>query len=88
MSMPGLPAWLVGVLLLVQPAGSLALSAVFLRERPSWPQLAGVAVILAGVLIAASGQSRGTRRVAREDYPGDQSRPPPTRPGRRQIKPL
>ena len=54
MSMPGLPAWLVGALLLVQPAGSLILSAVFLRERPSAAQLAGVAVILAGVLIAAS----------------------------------
>ena len=54
MSMPGLPAWLVGVLLLVQPAGSLTLSAVFLDERPSGPQLVGVAVMLAGVLIAAS----------------------------------
>jgi drug/metabolite transporter (DMT)-like permease len=79
MSMPGLPAWLVGVLLLVQPAGSLTLSAVFLRERPSWPQLVGVAVILAGVLIAASGQSRATRRAARADYPGAQSRPAPNR---------
>jgi drug/metabolite transporter (DMT)-like permease len=66
MSMPKLPAWLVGVLLLVQPAGSLTLSAVFLRERPSWPQLVGVAVILAGVLIAASGQSRGTAHAARQ----------------------
>lgn len=64
MSMPGLPAWLVGVLLLVQPAGSLTLSAVFLRERPSWPQLVGVAVTLAGVLIAATGQSRGTAHAA------------------------
>jgi drug/metabolite transporter (DMT)-like permease len=66
MSMPRLPAWLVGVLLLVQPAGSLTLSAVFLDERPSWPQLVGVAVMLAGVLIAASGQNRGARRAARE----------------------
>jgi drug/metabolite transporter (DMT)-like permease len=64
MSMPKLPAALVGVLLLVQPAGSLTLSAVFLRERPSWPQLVGVAVILAGVLIAASGQRRGTGHAA------------------------
>jgi drug/metabolite transporter (DMT)-like permease len=54
MSMPGLPAWLVSALLLVQPAGSLILSAVFLGERPSAPQFAGVAVILTGVLIAAS----------------------------------
>jgi drug/metabolite transporter (DMT)-like permease len=56
MSMPRLPAWLVGVLLLVQPAGSLALSALFLGERPTWTQLVGVAVMLAGVLIAATGQ--------------------------------
>jgi drug/metabolite transporter (DMT)-like permease len=74
MSMPGLPAWLVGVLLLVQPAGSLTLSAVFLGERPSWPQLVGVAVILAGVLIAASGQSRGAQRAAHEEQPDGPSR--------------
>lgn len=69
MSMPGLPAWLVGVLLLVQPAGSLTLSAVFLGERPSWPQLVGVAVILAGVLIAATGAARDARRPRGEEQP-------------------
>jgi drug/metabolite transporter (DMT)-like permease len=69
MSMPGLPAWLVGVLLLVQPAGSLTLSAVFLGERPSWLQLAGVAVMLAGVLIAASGAGRNARRGGRQGQP-------------------
>jgi drug/metabolite transporter (DMT)-like permease len=53
MSMPQLPAWLVSVLLLVQPAGSLALSAAFLGERPSALQFAGVATVLAGVLMAA-----------------------------------
>ena len=37
-----------------------------LDGRPSWPQLVGVAVMLAGVLIAASGQNRGARRAARE----------------------
>jgi drug/metabolite transporter (DMT)-like permease len=56
MSMPKLPAWLVSSLLLVQPAGSLLLGAVFLGERPSLVQFAGVAAILAGVLIAASGR--------------------------------
>ena len=63
MSMPRLPAWLVSALLLVQPVGSLALSAVALHERPSLPQLAGVALMLAGVLIAASGRSRDTRQA-------------------------
>ena len=61
MSMSKLPAWLIGVLLLVQPAGSLILSAVFLSERPSAPQLVGVAVILVGVLIAARKQSPAAR---------------------------
>jgi drug/metabolite transporter (DMT)-like permease len=67
MSMPRLPAWLVSSLLLVQPAGSLLLSAVFLNERPSAPQLGGVAVVLAGVLIAASKPSR--RRSVRGPLP-------------------
>ena len=71
MSMPGLPAWLVGVLLLVQPAGSLTLSAVFLHERPSWLQLVGVLVILAGVLIAAGGAGRNGGRSGRAAQPDD-----------------
>jgi drug/metabolite transporter (DMT)-like permease len=54
-SMPRLPAWLVGALLLVQPAGSLALGALFLRELPSPLQLAGVTAMLGGVLLAARG---------------------------------
>ncbi|MCW2934883.1 MAG: family transporter [Actinomycetia bacterium] len=62
-SMPRLPAWLVSALLLVQPMGSLALSAAVLRERPTLPQLAGVALMLAGVLIAASGRGRETRQA-------------------------
>jgi drug/metabolite transporter (DMT)-like permease len=55
-SMPRLPAWLVSVLLLVQPAGTMALGAAILGERPSAEQLGGVALILAGVLIAVSGR--------------------------------
>jgi drug/metabolite transporter (DMT)-like permease len=54
-SMPRLPAWMVGAVLLVQPAGSVALGAIFLRERPSAAQLAGVAAMLGGVLIAMRG---------------------------------
>lgn len=61
MSMPRLPAWLVGTLLLVQPAGTLALGAAFLGERPSPAQLAGVAVVLGGVLLAARGRAAGSR---------------------------
>ena len=54
-SMPRLPAAMIGVLLLVQPAGSVALSYVILGERPSAFQLLGVALVLAGVLVAVSG---------------------------------
>jgi drug/metabolite transporter (DMT)-like permease len=54
-SMPRLPSGIVAALLLVQPAGAVALSAAFLRERPSPEQLAGVLLVLAGVFIAARG---------------------------------
>jgi drug/metabolite transporter (DMT)-like permease len=58
-SMPRLPAAMIGVLLLVQPAGSVALSYVILGERPSAFQLLGVALMLAGVLVAVSGGTAG-----------------------------
>jgi drug/metabolite transporter (DMT)-like permease len=54
-SMPQLPAGMIGALLLVQPAGSVALSYVILGERPSALQLLGVALVLAGLLVAVSG---------------------------------
>jgi drug/metabolite transporter (DMT)-like permease len=57
-SLPRLPAWLASSLLLVQPAGSLALGAVIFGERPSAVQSAGVAALLGGVLIAARGKER------------------------------
>lgn len=55
LSMPRLPAAMIGALLLVQPAGSVALSYVILGERPSALQLLGVALVLTGVLVAVSG---------------------------------
>jgi drug/metabolite transporter (DMT)-like permease len=64
-SMPRLPAGLIGAILLVQPAGSVALSYVILGERPSALQLAGVVLILAGVLVAVGGRSQAT--AAAED---------------------
>lgn len=80
MSMPRLPAWLVSSLLLVQPAGSLALGAAFLAERPTPAQLAGVGVILGGVLIAASGQGRRSGRDTGSASAGE-ARPGEARPG-------
>jgi drug/metabolite transporter (DMT)-like permease len=74
LSLPQLPAWLVSALLLVQPAGSVLLGAVFLRERPSLAQLGGVAAMLVGVLIAASGSAstrdgRATQAADARDGP-------------------
>ena len=57
-SLPRLPAALISMLLLVQPVGAMALGAVVLTERPSPVQLAGAALILAGVLYSARGRER------------------------------
>ena len=62
-SMPRLAAGTIGALLLIQPAGSVALSYVILGERPSLLQLAGVALVLAGVVVAVGGA--GTRSTDR-----------------------
>jgi drug/metabolite transporter (DMT)-like permease len=56
-SMPRLAAGMIGALLLIQPAGSVALSYLFLGEHPSELQLAGVVLMLAGVVIAVSGRA-------------------------------
>jgi drug/metabolite transporter (DMT)-like permease len=58
-SMPRLAAGMIGALLLIQPAGSVALSYVILGERPSALQLLGVVLILAGVVVAVSGNAPG-----------------------------
>jgi drug/metabolite transporter (DMT)-like permease len=70
-SMPRLQAGMIGALLLVQPAGSVALSYAFLGERPSVLQLTGVVLVLAGVVVAVSGggpvssQAASSRRSTR-----------------------
>ena len=56
-SMPRLAAGTIGALLLIQPAGSVALSYVILGERPSLLQLAGVALMLTGVVVAVTGRT-------------------------------
>jgi drug/metabolite transporter (DMT)-like permease len=63
-SMPRLPAGMIGALLLVQPAGSVTLSYVFLGERPSVLQLVGVVLVLAGVVVAVSGRAPAAPEVA------------------------
>ena len=56
-SMPRLAAGMIGALLLIQPAGSVALSYVVLGERPSALQLAGVVLVLTGVVVAVTGKA-------------------------------
>jgi drug/metabolite transporter (DMT)-like permease len=51
-SLPRLPAALTSVLLTIQPVGSVLLGVAIFGESPSGPQIAGVAVVLAGVSVA------------------------------------
>lgn len=53
-SLPRLPAALTSVILMLQPVTSVALAMVILDEAPSALQLAGVGLVLAGVLIATA----------------------------------
>lgn len=59
-SLPRLPAALTGVLLTVQPLGSVILGIVLLGEAPSTYQLTGVAVIVGGILLATASPRRGS----------------------------
>lgn len=51
-AMPKVPAALTSALLLLQPAGAVVLAALIFDENPSGWQLAGVGLILGGVLIS------------------------------------
>ena len=70
--MPRLAAGMIGALLLIQPAGSVWLSYLILGERPSLLQLAGVALVLTGVVVAVAGRtpeaaySRHKTRIIRQ----------------------
>jgi drug/metabolite transporter (DMT)-like permease len=66
-SMSRLPAWMIGVVLLIQPAGSVTLGYLFLHEHPSLAQLAGVMLMLAGVLAAVGGGK--PTAAEHEDHP-------------------
>jgi drug/metabolite transporter (DMT)-like permease len=60
-ALPRLPASLTSVVLTVQPVGSVLLGIVLLGEEPAPLQLAGVAVVVAGILVATR---RGAAAVA------------------------
>jgi drug/metabolite transporter (DMT)-like permease len=57
-SLPRLPAALTSVLLTVQPVGSVILGVILLSESPSLVQLAGVACIFSGIVVATARRSR------------------------------
>jgi drug/metabolite transporter (DMT)-like permease len=57
-SLPRLPAALTSVLLTIQPVGSVLLGVAIFSESPSGPQLAGVVVVLAGVMLASLGSRK------------------------------
>jgi len=57
-SLPRLPAALTALLLTVQPVGSVALAALIFTESPSGIQLAGVALVLLGLLVATAPRRR------------------------------
>jgi drug/metabolite transporter (DMT)-like permease len=57
-SLPRLPAALTSVLLTVQPVGSVILGVILLGESPSLVQLAGVACIFSGIIVATARRSR------------------------------
>ena len=52
-SLPRLPSAVSSLLLLLQPVIALGLAALVLGERPTWVQLVGALLILAGVLVVA-----------------------------------
>jgi drug/metabolite transporter (DMT)-like permease len=85
-AMPRLAAGMIGALLLIQPAGSVVLSYLFLGERPSALQLTGVALMLAGVVIAVSGRapahpySRRRTRIIRQASAASSGRSAPKSP--------
>jgi len=65
-SLPRQPAALTALLLLIQPMTTVAMSAFLLGERPSSLQLAGCAVIVAGVLYG-SRRAQPARDVLAQD---------------------
>jgi drug/metabolite transporter (DMT)-like permease len=68
-SLPALPATLTSTLLLIQPAGAVALGAIVFGEDPSGEQLIGVALLLTGVLVATAGRAGAAARGPHREPP-------------------
>lgn len=57
-SLPRLPALVASILLLVQPVLTVVLAALIVDERPSGAQVAGVLLVVSGIVVATSGGRR------------------------------
>jgi drug/metabolite transporter (DMT)-like permease len=51
-ALPRLPAVVTSILLLAQPCLAVGLAALIVDEQPSWLQLSGVVLVLAGIVVA------------------------------------
>ena len=65
-SLARLPAVLTSILLTLQPVASVVLAAVLVAESPSPAQIAGVAAILLGLIVASVGRAAGSRAPVAE----------------------
>jgi drug/metabolite transporter (DMT)-like permease len=63
-ALPRLPAIVTSVLLLLQPVSAVLLGVVLLGEEPSLLQLAGVGLVLAGIVVATVGDTADRRRAS------------------------
>lgn len=76
-SLPRLPAALTSIILLAQPVATVILARILLDEEPSIAQLAGVALVVAGLAVATVPVGRlrdlavGTGAAARSAGPSD-----------------
>ena len=61
-SLPRLPAATTSIVLTLQPVGSVFLGMALLGEAPSLLQLAGVAAVIAGIVLATLGRTPRLRR--------------------------
>jgi drug/metabolite transporter (DMT)-like permease len=62
-ALPRLPAAITSVTLTLQPALAVVFAVILLDEAPSPTQLAGVAVIVAGIVLATAGRRRRASRL-------------------------
>ena len=68
-ALPRLPSALTSIILLVQPVAAVVLTMLLLHEQPSFIQLTGVALVVAGVAMATVGRRRVPEATAVEAGP-------------------